>query len=112
MAKHSLEWERISKVREGKAGLLSISDITPCPLKGGPVNPNSGHPGKIGPFMGDDGWGTCNGCKHNLGLEFTNVVCDHPNARALSASELARKIAEYEALKQAAQEANPQMALF
>ena len=64
---------------------------TPCPKRGGPSNPNSEHPGEIGP-AGDDGWGTCNGCKYYQGHWFTCIVCSHSKAAQVAGEVLARDI--------------------
>ena len=83
------------KMQNGECGLIRPDWETVCPKRGGPVNPNPAHPGKVG-FPGADGYCTCSGCQDFLGLEFDNYVCTHPNAHAVAARALAEAIRRWE----------------
>lgn len=88
--------QRIAEAkRTGQCGLILADWSTPCPKRNGPVNPSSDHPGKVG-FPGANGFCTCSGCEHFLGLDWNNYVCTHPNARAVAARALAERIRAWE----------------
>ena len=83
------------KMQNGECGLIRPDWQAPCPKRGGPVNPHRDHPGKVG-FPGENGYCTCSGCQHFLGLELDNYVCTHPNAHAVAARALAEAIRRWE----------------
>jgi len=84
--------QRIAEARRtGQCGLILADFSTCCPRRNGPVNANPDHPSKVG-YPGANGYCTCSGCEHFLGLDWNNYVCTHPNARAVAARALAERI--------------------
>ena len=83
------------KIQNGECGLLRADWTAPCPRRNGPVNPSLDHPRMVG-FPGENGFCTCSGCQHFLGLEFDSYVCTHPNAHAVAARALAEAIRRWE----------------
>jgi hypothetical protein len=77
----------------GQGAVMSRDYTTPCPKRGGPERPHPDHPGKIG-------FGTCSGCKYDLGLFFRGTVCTHPKARQVSAQAMAEAVKEEEGQQQ------------
>lgn len=88
---------------------MILADLsTRCPKRGGPVNPNRDHPGLVG-FPGENGYCTCSGCEHFLGLDWNNYVCKHPGARAAAARALAERIRQWEESRTRADQPEPQV---
>ena len=83
------------KIQNGECGLIRQDFSTACPRRNGPVNPSPDHPRLVG-FPGENGYCTCSGCQHFLGLEFDSYVCTHPNARGVAAQALAEAIRRWE----------------
>ena len=83
------------KIQNGECGLIRQDFSTACPRRNGPVNPSLDHPRMVG-FPGENGFCTCSGCQHFLGLEFDSYVCTHPNAHAVAARALAEAIRRWE----------------
>jgi hypothetical protein len=83
------------KMQNGECGLIRQDFSTACPRRDGPVNPSPDHPRMVG-FPGENGFCTCSGCQHFLGLEFDSYVCTHPNAHAVAARALAEAIRRWE----------------
>lgn len=83
------------KIQNGECGLIRQDFSTACPRRNGPVNPSPDHPRMVG-FPGGNGFCTCSGCQHFLGLEFDSYVCTHPNAHAIAAKALAEAIRRWE----------------
>ena len=92
----------------GGCGLLLADFSTRCPKRGGPVNPNPEHPGLVG-FPGENGYCTCSGCEHFLGLDWNNYVCKHPGARAVAARALGERIRQWEESQTRADRPEPQV---
>lgn len=99
------------KIQNGECGLIRQDFSTACPRRNGPVNPSPDHPRMVG-FPGENGFCTCSGCQHFLGLEFDSYVCTHPNAHAVAAQALVEDIRRWEEEQGllAAQAATPQCA--
>lgn len=83
----------MKKLDEGKAAVMSTDHTTPCSKRGGPERPHDDHPGMAG-------FGTCNGCRNDLGLFGFGTICTHPKARQVSAQAMAEAIKEFEESRQ------------
>ncbi len=99
--KHETRYQRnLRLIEERKCGLLPLDYSCPCPRRNGPERPHSDHPGRVG-------FGTCNGCKFNTDLFFTNRLCTHPNANQTASRWLAEAIRRWE--ESQAQPAQPSL---
>jgi hypothetical protein len=92
----------------GGCGLILADFSTRCPRRSGPVNPSTDYPGLVG-FPGENGYCTCSGCEHFLGLDWNNYVCKHPGARAIAARALAERIRQWEESQARTAQLEPQV---